>query len=562
MIHAAGALDVLNDAVEITQNASGSILKNEIDDQQPFSSTREVEEEEEKEEDDKQSSTSGALSDVTTSQDQEFAMSSGLREGRWTPREHELFLEGYRQFGRSWKDIATVVFTRTPEQIRTHAQKYFGKTRTLSESSSGSGGDHHASSVTAAAAAANNSSSSKLMKVETNQSQLSLPQHYHALQTIVSWSSTSTTTTPEGNDSSLIAYGGYNRETTTPQYYGHQHNPSPHGDGGSLNSSGGGGGGALDILIQELENNDDSNDGTESDDSGDEEEEEDNKAAYGSGGGSYRSPLERMKESAARMVNGTIDRQASGVSHAGCNPITVVRPRKEKQQHQRVDDSSDSEEDDDDSSYEPAEERRRVRTSRGNSREEQLSKQRSHQTTTTSPSSFSRSSGGTSGGLDLLYDKTTPREGRWSKEEHSLFLEGYRRYGKVWKEIATLVTTRTPEQIRTHHQKWQQREAKRLTHAVRSVDSEVRRQNKGVKRSGSHFQSGGGGPSSGDDDDVTPVRPKRQRKLHPSLEKMLESGKDDEGKRREYMATTSEDTDDDWIPTRPSYTHVKESVSV
>ncbi|OWZ10741.1 hypothetical protein PHMEG_00016364 [Phytophthora megakarya] len=47
--------------------------------------------------------------------------------GRWTKREHELFLEGLQRFGKSWKKISSLVHTRTLVQIRTHAQKYLQK---------------------------------------------------------------------------------------------------------------------------------------------------------------------------------------------------------------------------------------------------------------------------------------------------------------------------------------------------------------------------------------------------------------------------------------------------
>lgn len=47
--------------------------------------------------------------------------------GRWTTKEHELFLEGLKLYGRSWKKISTLVVTRTLVQIRTHAQKYLQK---------------------------------------------------------------------------------------------------------------------------------------------------------------------------------------------------------------------------------------------------------------------------------------------------------------------------------------------------------------------------------------------------------------------------------------------------
>jgi len=44
--------------------------------------------------------------------------------------------------------------------------------------------------------------------------------------------------------------------------------------------------------------------------------------------------------------------------------------------------------------------------------------------------------------------------GRWTNEEHDLFLQGLRAYGKDWKRIANLVKTRTVVQIRTHAQKF------------------------------------------------------------------------------------------------------------
>lgn len=47
--------------------------------------------------------------------------------GRWTKREHELFLEGLKLYGKSWKKISSLVITRTLVQIRTHAQKYLQK---------------------------------------------------------------------------------------------------------------------------------------------------------------------------------------------------------------------------------------------------------------------------------------------------------------------------------------------------------------------------------------------------------------------------------------------------
>lgn len=47
--------------------------------------------------------------------------------GRWTPEEHQLFLDGLEKHGKSWKKIAQMIQTRTLVQIRTHAQKYLQK---------------------------------------------------------------------------------------------------------------------------------------------------------------------------------------------------------------------------------------------------------------------------------------------------------------------------------------------------------------------------------------------------------------------------------------------------
>ncbi|RLN61729.1 hypothetical protein BBJ28_00006186 [Nothophytophthora sp. Chile5] len=55
------------------------------------------------------------------------ATSSGTQIGRWTKKEHELFLEGLQRFGKSWKKISSLVLSRTLVQIRTHAQKYLQK---------------------------------------------------------------------------------------------------------------------------------------------------------------------------------------------------------------------------------------------------------------------------------------------------------------------------------------------------------------------------------------------------------------------------------------------------
>lgn len=50
-----------------------------------------------------------------------------VNTGRWTQREHELFMEGIRLHHKNWRPIANLIKTRSVVQIRTHAQKYFQK---------------------------------------------------------------------------------------------------------------------------------------------------------------------------------------------------------------------------------------------------------------------------------------------------------------------------------------------------------------------------------------------------------------------------------------------------
>lgn len=44
--------------------------------------------------------------------------------------------------------------------------------------------------------------------------------------------------------------------------------------------------------------------------------------------------------------------------------------------------------------------------------------------------------------------------GRWTREEHELFLEGLKKHGREWKKVAEKITTRTSAQIRSHAQKY------------------------------------------------------------------------------------------------------------
>eukprot|EP01038_Epipyxis_sp_PR26KG_P008731 gene8731-11797_t len=47
--------------------------------------------------------------------------------GRWSQEEHRLFIKGWEFYGKRWKKIAAYIKTRSPLQVRTHAQKHFIK---------------------------------------------------------------------------------------------------------------------------------------------------------------------------------------------------------------------------------------------------------------------------------------------------------------------------------------------------------------------------------------------------------------------------------------------------
>lgn len=59
--------------------------------------------------------------------------------------------------------------------------------------------------------------------------------------------------------------------------------------------------------------------------------------------------------------------------------------------------------------------------------------------------------------LGVYHFGTVCQSGRWTTDEHNLFLTGLKMYQKQWKQIAELVKTRTVVQIRTHAQKYFQK---------------------------------------------------------------------------------------------------------
>ena len=56
---------------------------------------------------------------------------------------------------------------------------------------------------------------------------------------------------------------------------------------------------------------------------------------------------------------------------------------------------------------------------------------------------------------EYVPDPNVPENtGRWTREEHHMFLKGLEMHGKGWKKIAAFIKTRTVVQIRTHAQKY------------------------------------------------------------------------------------------------------------
>ena len=58
-------------------------------------------------------------------------------DGRWAKEEHEKFIEGIVQFGINWKKVKTLISTRTAVQVRSHAQKFFLKLKSIKDDNLG-----------------------------------------------------------------------------------------------------------------------------------------------------------------------------------------------------------------------------------------------------------------------------------------------------------------------------------------------------------------------------------------------------------------------------------------
>lgn len=56
-----------------------------------------------------------------------------INEGRWNPEEHTKFLEAINKFGNEWKEVQKYVATRSSNQVRSHAQKFFLKLKAFKD---------------------------------------------------------------------------------------------------------------------------------------------------------------------------------------------------------------------------------------------------------------------------------------------------------------------------------------------------------------------------------------------------------------------------------------------
>ena len=50
---------------------------------------------------------------------------NNINKGKWTEEEHKIFMQEYEKYGNNCMQIAKVLSTRTPAQIKKHAECFF-----------------------------------------------------------------------------------------------------------------------------------------------------------------------------------------------------------------------------------------------------------------------------------------------------------------------------------------------------------------------------------------------------------------------------------------------------
>mmetsp|Transcript_4144 Transcript_4144/g.4857 ORF Transcript_4144/g.4857 Transcript_4144/m.4857 type:complete len:310 (-) Transcript_4144:613-1542(-) len=75
----------------------------------------------------------------------------------------------------------------------------------------------------------------------------------------------------------------------------------------------------------------------------------------------------------------------------------------------------------------------------------------------------------------MIPKQRTNRDGRWTQDEHDLFLRGMKIHGRRWTKVAEIVGTRTTVQVRSHAQKYEMKigKEKKTTRNSRSDSCET-----------------------------------------------------------------------------------------
>jgi SHAQKYF class myb-like DNA-binding protein len=396
---------------------------------------------------------------------------SELRGGRWTDEEHELFLDGYKRHGKSWKDIAALVMTRTPEQIRTHAQKFFQKKQ--GKPRSRQAGDAHKRVRTDRD---RDRDRERLASATSGSGPHGVSGQHFVPHSYPPYGSAAHMFPSHGHGHGHVYGNGHghraqrqaarpvNRELEYPQ----------NGSRGLCGSATGSDGGALLLLIKELEDHKPMNGEEEDEEDNDydydpeadgmeEDDDDDDEEVYVWDGRGVTAalaiPVQAGRHNPSLSSNGGWSSEDEDeyleVEDDGNGGYRVLRD--DQMQRADVDELSDGEMDlngkcrDDVDGSDMGGGESDVAMDEGD-----LSDEDSDDEDTPLGRGYQgRKNAAKKGGAVRI------REGRWSKTEHNLFLKAYKRHGKAWKEISNTVRTRTPEQIRTHAQKYFQKAVSR-----------------------------------------------------------------------------------------------------
>lgn len=297
---------------------------------------------------------------------QRSSLKGGIREGRWSREEHALFLRAFRYYGKAWKEISHTVCTRTPEQIRTHAQKWFAKQSRLRTLTRGRGGPL-------------DDDLCRTSRRGRHGRGRRAPPSRPTVRVGSPLSAATSVASLDTNDSSISGYSFCSTASSSSSSSLKLKPSPPHRAGRATPGSAPSSSTSTSFIFPAT-----------------------SKSPPASGGASPEHLLCTLSQSTPPLSpSGTSRSHTTGESEedVDAEPLALADGKAEQRPRE-------------------AEEE---------------------------PTASAKLEGARGKPLN---------EGRWTKEEHSLFLEGLRRFGKSWKDIQTMVKTRTPDQIRTHAQKW------------------------------------------------------------------------------------------------------------